>query len=160
MYRAQDLQYIVFWSIVGPFIMVLSLFLAGGLLLSLGGPNSTSWVTGLGSVLLYCSMFGAILTAHAFALFGLLGLLLLPWRPVKKKVLTLITCAAALCLSAPVLLAIYFNARLYPLVPWSAQVRPNPSFKPSPNGKPPGPGLGYAVHFPSPGPGVLPSVPA
>jgi hypothetical protein len=37
---------------------------------------------------------------------------------------------------------------------------PNPSLKPSPNGKPPGPGLGYAVHFPSPGPGVLPLVPA
>lgn len=40
----------------------------------------------------------------------------------------------------------------------SAKVRLNPSFKPSPNGKPPGPGRGYAVQFPSPSPGVLPLV--
>ena len=38
--------------------------------------------------------------------------------------------------------------------------RPNPSLKRSANGRPPGPGLGYAVDFPSPGPGVLPSSPA
>ena len=37
---------------------------------------------------------------------------------------------------------------------------PNPSFKPSPNGGPPGPGCRYAVHFLHPGPGVPPSVPA
>ena len=36
---------------------------------------------------------------------------------------------------------------------------PNPSFKPSPNGKPPGPVCG-ALHSPQPGPGVLPSGPA
>jgi hypothetical protein len=39
-------------------------------------------------------------------------------------------------------------------------VRPNTSFKRSANGRPPGPGLGYAVHCPSPGPGVLPLSPA
>ena len=39
-------------------------------------------------------------------------------------------------------------------------VRPNPSFKPSPNGGPPGPVWRYAVHFRQPGPGVPPSVPA
>ena len=33
---------------------------------------------------------------------------------------------------------------------------PNPSLKRTANGMPPGPGLGYAVHFPSPGPGVTP----
>ena len=36
---------------------------------------------------------------------------------------------------------------------------PNPSFKPSPNGKPPGP-VCSALHSPQPGPGVLPSGPA
>ena len=36
---------------------------------------------------------------------------------------------------------------------------PNPSVKARPNGKPPGPGRRYAVHFRRPGPGVLPSVP-
>ena len=36
---------------------------------------------------------------------------------------------------------------------------PNPSIKPSPNGKPPGPVCG-ALHFPQPGPGVSPLVPA
>jgi hypothetical protein len=41
-----------------------------------------------------------------------------------------------------------------------AAVTPNPSLKRSANGRPPGPGLGYAVHYPSPGPGVLPLSPA
>ena len=36
---------------------------------------------------------------------------------------------------------------------------PNPSFKARPNGKPPGPGRWYGVHFHRPGPGVLPSAP-
>ena len=51
--------------------------------------------------------------------------------------------------------------------PWQAQrlsspgaVLPNPSFKPSPNGMPPGPGHRYGVHCLWPGPGVIPSVPA
>jgi hypothetical protein len=38
--------------------------------------------------------------------------------------------------------------------------RPNPSLKRSANGRPPGPGRWYAVHFHRPGPGVLPSSPA
>ena len=37
---------------------------------------------------------------------------------------------------------------------------PNPSFKRSANGRPPGPGRRYPVHFRQPGPGVLPSSPA
>ena len=37
---------------------------------------------------------------------------------------------------------------------------PNPSFKPSPNGGPPGPVWRYAVLFRLPGPRVTPSVPA
>ena len=40
------------------------------------------------------------------------------------------------------------------------RVWPNPSFKPSPNGGPPGPVWRYAVHFRQSGPGVPPSVPA
>ena len=51
--------------------------------------------------------------------------------------------------------------------PWQAHrllayraVRPNPSLKRSTNGRPPGPGLRYGVHFLSPGPGVLPLAPA
>ena len=40
-----------------------------------------------------------------------------------------------------------------------APMRPNPSLKPSPNGKPPGPVCG-ALHSPQPGPGVFPLVPA
>ena len=40
------------------------------------------------------------------------------------------------------------------------RVRPNHSFKPSPNGGPPGPVWRYAEHFRQPGPGVPPLVPA
>ena len=38
-------------------------------------------------------------------------------------------------------------------------VMPNPSFEARPNGKPPGPGWWYGVHFHQPGPGTLPLVP-
>jgi hypothetical protein len=40
-----------------------------------------------------------------------------------------------------------------------SRVRPNPSLKGSANGRPPGPGRRYAVHFRQPGPGVLPLAP-
>jgi hypothetical protein len=39
-------------------------------------------------------------------------------------------------------------------------VGPNTSFKRRANGKPPGPGRWYSVHFHRPGPGVLPLPPA
>ena len=42
----------------------------------------------------------------------------------------------------------------------ASPVRPNPSFKPSTNGGPPGPVWRYAVHFRQPGPGVPPLVPS
>ena len=38
-------------------------------------------------------------------------------------------------------------------------VLPNPSLEARPNGRPPGPGRRYAVHFRQPGSGVLPLVP-
>ena len=44
-------------------------------------------------------------------------------------------------------------------LPLPPAVLPNPSFKPSPNGGPPGPGCRYTVHFLHPGPGAPPSVP-
>ena len=53
-------------------------------------------------------------------------------------------------------------ATLWPVMNQLAlgRVRPNPSFKPSPNGVPRGPGWRYAVHFRQPGPRVTPLVPA
>ncbi len=115
MNKAQDLQYIVFWSIVGPFSLVLGLFLTGQLLLSLAASNSDSWASGLGAVLYYSSRVGTVLVAHVFAFFGLLGLLALPWRPVKHKAVTLITCAVAVFASTPLLAALYFRYQLWPL---------------------------------------------
>jgi hypothetical protein len=44
--------------------------------------------------------------------------------------------------------------------PEPSRVRPNPSLKRSTNGRPPGPGRWYSVHFHRPGPGVLPLAPA
>ena len=46
------------------------------------------------------------------------------------------------------------------LPPGAPPALPNPSFKRSANGRPPGPVWRYAVHFRQPGPGVLPSSPA
>ena len=51
-----------------------------------------------------------------------------------------------------------FAARRAPCQSWRAL--PNPSFKPSTNGVPRGPGWRYAVHFRHPGPRVTPLVPA
>ena len=45
-------------------------------------------------------------------------------------------------------------------LPLPHSVMPNPSLKRSANGRPPGPGRWYSVHFHRPGPGVLPSSPA
>ncbi|CAD5374026.1 hypothetical protein RA210_U460007 [Rubrivivax sp. A210] len=42
----------------------------------------------------------------------------------------------------------------------NVKARPNPSLKRSANGRPPGPGRWYAVHFHRSGPGVLPLSPA
>jgi len=39
-------------------------------------------------------------------------------------------------------------------------MRPNPSLKPSPNGKPPGPRYSAGMHFLQRGPGVSPLAPA
>ena len=52
-------------------------------------------------------------------------------------------------------------AALWPVMNQLAlgRVRPNPSLEARPNGRPPGPGRRYAVHFRQPGPGVLPLVP-
>ena len=50
------------------------------------------------------------------------------------------------------------HSHAMPQVPQDAST-PNPSFEVRPNGKPPGPGRWYAVHFHRPGPGVLPLVP-
>ena len=52
---------------------------------------------------------------------------------------------------APTALCLYLHHR---------SALPNPSLKRSANGRPPGPGCLYAVHFHQPGPGVLPSSPA
>ena len=46
------------------------------------------------------------------------------------------------------------------VLPVASAAVPNPSFKPSPNGVPRGPGRRYAVHFRHPGPRVTPLVPA
>ena len=56
------------------------------------------------------------------------------------------------------------RAIVAPAAPWlhshHSGALPNPSFKPSPNGKPRRPGRRYAVHFRQPGPRVPPLVPA
>ena len=71
---------------------------------------------------------------------------------------TVSTSAAA----APASLGGFKVATLWPVMSQLAlgRVRPNPSFKPSTNGVPRGPGWQYAVHFRHPGPRVTPLVPA
>ncbi len=60
------------------------------------------------------------------------------------------------CSSLPARLRMHANQSTSP----RHAVTPNPSLKRSTNGRPPGPGLRYAVHFLSPSPGVLPLAPA
>jgi hypothetical protein len=107
--KAQDLQYIVFWSIVGPIALVLGLFTLSAALLAIAPPQSDSWVTGLGAVLHYSSRFGLVIAAPVVAFFGLLGLVLLPRRALKRKALTLCICAAALAVPTATVGALYFG---------------------------------------------------
>ncbi len=112
MSKAQDLQYIVFWSIVGPVTLVLSLLLFSMVLLAFPSPHPESWVTGLGAVLHYSSRFGLVIAAPLVAFFGLLGLVLLPRTSVEHKTLTLCICAAAFTVPTATVAAIYFG------LPW------------------------------------------
>ena len=107
MSKAQDLQHVVFWSIVGPVALVASLFLFSLLFLALPTANPDSWVIGVGAVLHYCTRFGAVIAAPVVTLFGLLGLLTLPNKQVKHKSLTLAICAAALAVPLAVVAALY-----------------------------------------------------
>ena len=64
--------------------------------------------------------------------------------------------AAGVWCSSPMAAVLWLAPRLCSL----RAALPNPSFKPSPNGVPRGPGRRYAVHFRHPGPRVTPLVPA
>ena len=74
--------------------------------------------------------------------------------PMTIRLVVLDLSRAAVAIEAAVAMAASPAARSLEPV-W-----PNPSFKPSPNGGPPGPGHRYGVHCLWPGPGVPPSVPA
>jgi hypothetical protein len=107
--KAQDLQYIVFWSIVGPVALVLSLLLLSKALLAFPSPQPDSWVIGLGAVLHYSSRFGLVIAAPVVAFFGLLGLVLLPRKTVEHKTITLCICAVAFVVPTTAVAAIYFG---------------------------------------------------
>ncbi|PND36800.1 hypothetical protein C1O66_18040 [Paucibacter aquatile] len=109
MSKAQDLQYIVFWSIIGPVALVLSLFAFSAVLLAFAPPQSDSWVTALGVLLHYNSLFGLVIAAPVVAFFGLLGLVLLPRRSFRRKALTLCVCAAAFAVPTATVVAMYFG---------------------------------------------------
>ena len=109
MSKAQDVQYIVLWSIAGPFAFVLTLFVVGTMLNSVSGPNTDSWLVGFGAVLHYCSRFAVVLATPVVAAFGLLGLVKLRKTQVKHKALTLGVCALALALPVLIGAALYIG---------------------------------------------------
>ena len=90
--------------------------------------------------------------AVATAVFQLSG-----WLPAEpERVVPALTGRLKSCCSRAV-----SSGKLAPrLPPRAPPALPNPSFKRSANGRPPGPVWRYAVHFRQPGPGVLPSSPA
>ena len=99
----------VLWSIAGPVLLVLALFILSSALLIFTTPNSNSWVVGVGSVLHYCARFGVAIVAPFIAVFGLLGLVKLRAAEVKHKALTLAICSAALAMPAALVGALYFG---------------------------------------------------
>ncbi len=100
MNRAQLLQRVVFWAIVGPFAVLVTGILLGRAILAADGPNSIRTISSIGFLLMYHSFVGAIVVVHLWAFFGSVGLLSLPWLSVKRKSLTLVVCAVAVGLAA------------------------------------------------------------
>jgi hypothetical protein len=109
MSKAQDIQYMVLWSIGGPFALVLALFLLSAVFFSVATPSSDSWAVGAGAVLHYCARFRTVVVAPVAAAFGLLGLVKLRNAEVKHKALTLSVCATALAMPAALVGALYFG---------------------------------------------------
>ena len=99
----------VLWSIAGPTLLVLTLFVLSSVFFSFTTPNSNSWAVGVGSVLHYSARFGVVIVAPIAAVFGLLGLVKLRGIEVKHKALTLAICSAALAMPAALFGWLYFG---------------------------------------------------
>lgn len=71
--------------------------------------NSDSWLVGLAGALYYAFFFGSFAAAHGFLLVSALSLLVLPFRPIRHKTLTLMVSVFGLLAGLQVLIGIYFN---------------------------------------------------
>jgi hypothetical protein len=111
--KAVALQRTVLLWILGPGAMVLLSYLVAGGLGWMIGANSTSWLSKLGSALVFVGFFGSIVAAHAFAFFGLIGVIALSRQQVPRKLLTMLVCLSAVAIATPILCQLYFGMQLF-----------------------------------------------
>ncbi|MFO1251405.1 MAG: hypothetical protein U1E77_09800 [Inhella sp.] len=103
------LQRSVFGWIVGGATLLGSVIGISMLIMSVVEKNSDSWLVGVAGALYYAFFFGAFAAAHGFLLVSVLGLAVLPFRPIRHKPITLLVCAVGLVAALQVLIPIYFN---------------------------------------------------
>jgi hypothetical protein len=107
--NAIAVQRMVLAWILGPFVLVLGCYLLAGLLGLLVEPTSHSWLASLGLFFVTAGYFGTFAAAHAFALFGLIGLVKLSRTPLPSKPFTLAVCLAGLALGTVLLTRLYLG---------------------------------------------------
>jgi hypothetical protein len=103
------LQRSVFGWVLGGSLLLGSLIGVSTLIMSLVERNSDSWLIGLAGALYYAFFVGTFAAAHGFFLVSVLGLTVLPFRPIRHKALTLAVSAIGLIAALQVLVGIYFN---------------------------------------------------
>jgi hypothetical protein len=103
------LQRTVLLSIWWPVILVAAMFGVSVALMALNDAFPSNLLLGAATVLRFSSAAGLLLGSHVLLLFGAIGLAALSWRPLKHRLFTVASSAAAVAVSAPVLAALYFR---------------------------------------------------
>lgn len=79
------------------------------LIMSVVEKTSDSWLLGMAGALYYAFFIGAFAAAHGFLLVSVLGLAVLPFRPIRHKPITLLVCAVGLVAALQVIIPVYLN---------------------------------------------------
>lgn len=103
------LQRSVFGWIVGGTVLLGTVISLSMLIMSVVGRDLNSQWVAFAALLYYGFFFGSLAAAHGFLLISFLGLLILPFRPIRYKTVTLTVSAFGLIAALQVLMPIYLN---------------------------------------------------
>ena len=103
------LQRSIFGWVVGGSLLLGSAIGLSMLIMSVVGSGLQSHLVALATLLYYGFLFGSFAAAHGFILVAFLGLLILPFQPIRYKLLTLAVSALGLIATLQVLMRVYFD---------------------------------------------------